>query len=89
MLLNISREVTACFNIAIDFKQFPPQISSGTPVKGHNRMNFWIDQSANHLQNLESKIVRMYLIHILRYLTLGKLLSDQETQNGDAQVRRK
>ena len=28
--------------------------------------------------------VRLYPIHILPYLTTGKLLTDPETQNGDA-----
>ena len=36
-------------------------------------MTFWTDQSSNRLQNLEDKIMRMYLMYILLYLTEGKL----------------
>ena len=52
-------------------------------------MIFWIDQSAYRLHNLESKNVRMYPIHILLHLRIGKLLTDSETQNGDAHDQRK
>ena len=52
-------------------------------------MTFWIDQSANCLQNIESKIVWMNPIHILLYLTIGKPLTNPETQNGDVHDHRK
>ena len=52
-------------------------------------MTFWIDQSSNRLQNLGSKIVWIYLIHILLHLIVGKLLTDPETQNGDTHDHRK
>ena len=47
-------------------------------------MIFWIAHLANCLHNLGSTIVRMYPIHILLYLAVGKLLIYPETQNGDA-----
>ena len=46
-------------------------------------MTFWIDLSTNRLQNVESKIVRLYPIHNVLYLTIGYLLTDPKTQNGD------
>ena len=37
-------------------------------------MTFWTDKSASRVQNLKSKIVRIYQFYILLYLTIGKKL---------------